>query len=252
MTSTNKTVLITGASSGIGKSLAINYAKDGWQVYACGRNQQRLDELTELHSNIKILAFDVTNIEAIKQATSDITSFDLLVLNAGNCEYIDNAKAFDSSLFSRVISANLLSAGYCLDALLPKLVSGGHLAFISSSATFLPLPRAEAYGASKAGLNYLAETLAVDLKPNNIDVSVVYPGFVKTPLTDKNDFAMPCRINPEDAATRIKKGLDKRQAKIHFPKRFTYFLKLFSLLPSKWWQAIAVKQIANQQTSRSA
>ncbi|MEM0515824.1 SDR family NAD(P)-dependent oxidoreductase [Pseudoalteromonas sp. YIC-827] len=228
-------ILITGATSGIGERLALLYAKEH-QVYACGRNAEALQGLGE-HESIIPLRFDVTDLAQITAATAEIDDLDLVVLNAGVCEYIDDARHFDSALFERVIRGNLLSLGYCLEALLPKIKSGGQLAIVSSSVTYLPITRSEAYGAAKAGVTYLARTLAVDLP--DIDVSVVHPGFVHTPLTAKNDFAMPMAISSEDAAKRIVRGLHKRQAEIHFPKRFTLILKALRVLPQSLWLRIA-------------
>ncbi|NOU50319.1 SDR family NAD(P)-dependent oxidoreductase [Pseudoalteromonas sp. JBTF-M23] len=226
-----KRVLITGATSGIGRGLAEQYANDHI-VYACGRNEQALSELTQI-ANITALQMDVTKIDEIKSQCAQIDALDLLILNAGNCEYIDDAKHFDSALFKRVIDVNLLSLGYCLEVLLPRLREGGQLIIVSSSASFLALPRAQAYGASKAGATYLAQSLAVDL--DHIDVSVVHPGFVKTPLTDKNDFSMPMAVSVEQATKAIMKGISKRKKEIHFPKRFTFILKLLQLLPFSMW-----------------
>ncbi|MFY8274799.1 SDR family NAD(P)-dependent oxidoreductase [Pseudoalteromonas sp. SSDWG2] len=232
--------LITGATSGIGESLALLYATKGAEVFACGRDQDKLNELSQ-HPNITGLRFDVTDLQDIKYQTSQIQEIDLLVLNAGNCEYVDDAKHFDSALFERVIKVNLLSLGYCLEALLGKVKSGGQLAIVSSSVTYLPLTRSEAYGASKAGATYLAKCLEIDLE--DIDVSVVHPGFVKTPLTDKNDFPMPMAVSADEAALYMYKGLKNRKKEIHFPKRFTLFLKLLRILPWSIWAKLAKRMV---------
>ncbi|MEO2268551.1 SDR family NAD(P)-dependent oxidoreductase [Pseudoalteromonas pernae] len=228
-------VLITGATSGIGEALALKYATDA-HVFACGRSQDKLDELAQ-HDNITAVRFDITDLADIKQQVESLPEFDIVVLNAGSCEYINDAKHFDSALFERVIKVNLISLGYCLEAMLPKIKSGGQLAIVSSSVTYLPLTRSEAYGASKAGATYLAKCLEIDLP--DIDVSVVHPGFVKTPLTDKNDFPMPMAITAEQAAQYMYKGLKKRHKEIHFPKRFTLFLKLLRALPWFIWSKLA-------------
>lgn len=232
--------LITGASSGIGYELAKLYGKHGWHVYACGRNEQALNNFGRL-TQIEPLAFDVTDKDAVKQTAEHIDELDLLVLNAGTCLYVDNAKEFDGEMFEQVMQVNLISVGHCLAAWLPKLRTGGRVVLVSSSASFLALPRAEAYGASKAAITYLAQTLSVDLAKHNIEVSVVHPGFVKTPLTDKNDFDMPMRITAEQAAIAIKKGIDQGKFEICAPKRFTYLLKLFALLPFSLWRKVALR-----------
>lgn len=235
-----KSILITGATSGIGEALAIDYAKDSL-VIACGRNNDKLIEL-EKTNNITSLSFDVTKIEDIKNKTDALPSVDVLILNAGTCEYVNDANSFDSALFERIIKANLLSVGYCLEVLLPKLNAGGQLVIVSSSASFLPLPRAQAYGASKAALTYLGYTMALDLK--NIGVTVVHPGFVKTPLTDKNDFPMPFAVSTEFAVKKIRKGITQKKKEIHFPRIFTYILKLLRLLPFPVWSKV-IKGISN-------
>jgi short-subunit dehydrogenase len=116
---------------------------------------------------------------------------------------------------------------------------------VGSSAAYLPLSRAEAYGASKAAIEYMIRTLRIDLYQEQIDVSLVCPGFVKTPLTDRNDFSMPFRLSVEDASRRIRRGIEKRQLEIHFPKRFTYILKALSLLPESLWLRIAQRMVKN-------
>jgi NAD(P)-dependent dehydrogenase (short-subunit alcohol dehydrogenase family) len=235
-----KRVLITGATSGIGKALVYSYARQGWQVYACGRNQQARDELSR-NTNISTLTFDIGNQQQIEEATRLLEELDLLILNAGSCEYIDDPKNFDGELFARVINTNLIAVGYCLAVLLPRIKAGGQLALMGSSAAYLPFSRAEAYGSSKAAVAYLAKTLAIDLLPEKISVSLICPGFVKTPLTDKNDFVMPMLITAEQAAGYIVSGLQKRRKEIHFPRKFTLILKIFAYLPAFIWQKIAIR-----------
>lgn len=236
-----KTLLITGASSGIGASIALLYAHNGFTVFAGGRNQERLEKLSTQHSNITTFTCDLTSKDSIKNISENIPPLDILLLNAGGCEYIDDAINFDGDLFARVITNNLISVGYCLDVWLKLVKPNGQLAITSSCASFLPLPRAEAYGASKAALTYLAKTLSIDLKPQNINVSVINPGFVQTSLTDKNTFKMPCIITADAAAQYIFKGLSRNSTEITFPKRFTYTLKMLSLLPFSIWKYLASK-----------
>ena len=127
--------------------------------------------------------------------------------------------------------------------MLKNLRPHGNLAFTSSSAAFLPLTRTQAYGASKAGLNYLAKSLSIDLKPHDINVSVINPGFVRTPLTDKNTFTMPGIISSELAANSIIAGIDKNKSEINIPFFFTFVMKLFSLFPFYIWQKLALRMI---------
>ena len=235
-----KNILITGATSGIGKQLAREYARAGNHVIACGRNRDRLDALETGNPGLRGLAFDVADRERVSAAAESIdVPLDLVILNAGDCEYIDDPMRFDGELFARIISVNLVSLGYCVEALLPRIRRGGRLVIVSSSATFLPFPRAGAYGAAKAGADYLARTLAIELQPHGIEVTLVRPGFVKTPLTDKNNFDMPMRVSTEFAARAIMHGIGRGRAEICFPRRFTWILRLLAMLPASLWQRIA-------------
>ncbi|WP_160061552.1 SDR family NAD(P)-dependent oxidoreductase [Psychromonas sp. L1A2] len=235
----NKTILITGATSGIGYSLFEQYSEQGEQVIACGRNQQQLSSMGNVA--FKTCCFDITDQQAIEEASRTIESLDVLILNAGNCRYIDDAKHFDGELFADVIQTNLISLGWLLQYLLPKVKKGGQVVFVSSSATLLPFQRSEAYGASKAGVDYLAKSLKLDLIKEEIDVTLIHPGFIKTPLTDKNDFSMPFLLSSDEAASRIITAIEKRRSYAHFPKRLTLLLKAISLLPDFVWQKIIVK-----------
>lgn len=242
-----KTVLITGASSGIGLQLAQDYLALGWHVIACGRDRQRLDTLalTEL-LGASIFIFDISLREQVQKAGQDLANLliqknyqlDLVILNAGSCEYIDDAKAFDDALFERVIHTNLIAMGYCLGAFLPLMPKGSRIGLMGSSAIYLPFPRAQAYGASKAGVQYLASSLAIDLTQFGIGVSLICPGFVATPLTAKNNFPMPMKVSVAVASRAIRSGLKRGKREIHFPRRFTYLLKLLSFLPAFLWQKL--------------
>jgi NAD(P)-dependent dehydrogenase (short-subunit alcohol dehydrogenase family) len=238
-----KSVLITGATSGIGEALAKFYVDHGFSVYACGRNREKLDELSQYHEHITTLAFELNDQAAIATALDKHIELDQLILNAGTCEYIDDAKHFDGELFARVINTNVVATGYCLAAWLPQVKSGGQVGIMSSSAAYIPLTRSEAYGASKAAMTYLAQTLSVDLAHQHIGVSAIHPGFVETPLTDKNDFPMPNRISADKAAESIYYGMDKKRYDIHFPKRFTGILKGLSFLPFAIWRKLAIRMI---------
>lgn len=239
----NKTILITGATSGIGLALFEHYVARGDKVIACGRDSTKLSLLS--NKAYKTCLFDLNNPAAIENQLKGVGEIDTVLLNAGDCRYIDDAKNFDGKLFADIITTNLTSLGWLLQFTLPQLINGGQLVLVSSSATILPFPRSEAYGASKAGMDYLANSLRLDLAEHNVDVTLVHPGFIKTPLTDKNDFNMPFLMTSNEAASRIITGVDKRKRYLHFPKRLTLLLKLISYLPSSLWQKIITrKQIA--------
>lgn len=230
-----KTVLITGATSGIGQQLALDYLQAGWQVLACGRNPDKLVALKQQSAqpeHCQTLSFDVTEREAVLAAGQKLQqALDLVILNAGTSLYIDDAKHFDSERFSRLMQTNLLGVAYCLEAFTQHIPRGGQLALVGSSAYLFPFTRAEAYGASKAAIAYLAQSLSLDLKAHEIQVSLITPGFVKTPLTDQNDFPMPMRISVERATADIRRGLAQRKALISTPASFVLGLRLLNRLP---------------------
>jgi len=236
----DKVVWITGASSGIGKELALLYAKNGFLVYASARNAQSLqslsDESQKLSGTIIAAPMDVTH-------PSDIQSFvdkrvatqtlpTLTILNAGYYEAI-GLDELSMENFVSTFGVNFFGVTRAMTALLPhyRKQQSGHLAIVSSVAGYTGLPRAASYGSSKAALIHLCESIKCECDAAGITVSMVNPGFVRTPLTDKNDFPMPFIIEPEDAAQRIKIGLDKKRFDINFPKRFSLLLKFLRLLP---------------------
>ena len=239
-----KRILITGASSGIGMHLANGYLAAGWQVIACGRSLDKLQDATSSsHPSLTLCVFDITRRTEVLKKLKAIKSLDVVILNAGTCEYIDDPILFDSELFQRVIETNVTGTGYCLEGVLTNIKQGGQLAIVSSSVTMLPLTRSEAYGASKAALDYLARTLAIDLSFKDIAVSLIRPGFVDTALTKKNTFDMPGIISSEKACDYIMQGLKQKKLEINFPKTFFFTLKALSLLPKVFWRFLAVKMI---------
>ncbi len=233
-------IMITGATSGIGKELAITYLNRGDNVIACGRNIEKIIDLTEKSNNIQPLCFDLTDYDSYPEIDQDL---DVLILNAGDCYYVDNPMEFDAHAFRKLININLISVGYCLQSWLKNLKPGGRLVIMSSSAGILPLPRAEAYGASKSALTYLAKTLSVTLRTHGISVSVVQPGFVDTPLTERNTFPMPMLINSAYAAQKIVSGIDRGKSEIKVPFRFVFVMKLLRMLPDFVWQLLAQRMI---------
>lgn len=239
-------VLITGGTSGLGEALFYRYITEGYDVIACGRNQNKLEQLQQVASKdsnnqFLTLNFDITDEKAVAEKSSSIDAIDVLILNAGDCQYIDDVMKFDHNAFVSVVSTNLLSVSALLKHFLPKVKRGGQIVLVSSSVTIMPFTRAQAYGASKAGLDYLAKSLRLDLIPHQIGVTLIHPGFIKTPLTDKNDFAMPFMLSAYDAAFRVFEGVEKRKRYLHFPKRLTLLLKIFSFLPDIIWQKIMLR-----------
>jgi len=224
-----KTMLITGATSGIGKALAINAANKGYQVIACGRNKETLDELSK-YSNINACQFDVTSLDDTRRALATV-KFDIAVLNAGTCEYVD-IDDFEPDMFRRVFEPNFFGVVHCVDALLPRLKRGDKLVIVDSMARLLPFTRTQAYGASKAALHYFTKSLEVDLHNKGVKVQAVSPGFVETPLTDKNDFEMPMKISAEEAADAMLKGIESNKQTVFFPRVFGFILRFMHILPT--------------------
>ena len=249
------TIWLTGATSGIGEAVLIRLAERGDHVIATGRNREKLEQLTaRFPEHVTSLPGDVTDPLDINRLQAELdqrTPIHWAILNAGTCEYMD-VTHYDAELVSRVINTNVVGAARSVGAVLPALrasrSTSDHplLAIVSSSAWWFPFTRAEAYGASKAAVSYFAESLRADLDAENIDVSVISPGFVKTPLTDQNDFDMPFLISAEQAADIMIRNLDRHRADIHFPKRFTVSLKLLGLLPRSLRARMAAAMSRNQ------
>lgn len=229
------TCLITGASSGIGRQLTQHYAANGWIVYAAARSKDKLDDLAK-SAGIIALPLDLTDTTAIQDTATRLQQagvvLDLLLLNAGTCEYVE-ATDLDLAAFERTFAINFQAVVAATKFFMPLLKASlsPQLAIVSSMAHFFPFTRAEAYGASKAAVSYFADSLRIDLADSGISVHLIEPGFVDTPLTQKNDFAMPFLVPVEQAAERIYRALQAGQSRIRFPRRLSVTLKLLSLLP---------------------
>ncbi len=234
-----KRIWLTGASSGIGAALAEILLQQGHHLALSARSEAPLQALAERWpQQVLVLPGDLGDAEQVRAIGQRIAAawgaLDCAILNAGTCEYID-ARAFEAAMVERVVRANLFSAAHCIEAALPLLRRGHqpHLVAVASSVTFLPLPRAEAYGASKAALRYLCESLRLDLAAEGIAVTLVSPGFVDTPLTRRNDFPMPMRWPVERAARHIAERLPRRPFEIAFPGAFVAILLLLAHLPRR-------------------
>lgn len=228
----NETVLITGVSKGIGASLVPEFVKYGAKVVGVARSGDALAELESKYPDqFTGISMDLSSADSWKSLVEKVKSVPhTLILNAGTCEYIDDGNV-DSSLVKRVFDINFMANVYAAEVLLP--VWGEQLqqwAVVSSSARYFAMPRAEAYGASKAALSYFFESLQLNFP--DIRFSQIHPGFVETPLTDKNDFAMPFKISSSKAAKTIVTGLMKKKRQINFPLFFTLLLRLLGILPA--------------------
>lgn len=224
-----KTMLITGATSGIGEELAHQAAAAGYQVIACGRNKDKLAQLSAME-NISTLQFDITSADDCARALSGVSA-DIAVLNAGTCEYVD-IDDFQTDMFRRVFEANFFGVVNCVNGLLPALKKDNKLVIVDSMARLFPFTRTQAYGSSKAALHYFTKSLEVDLYDKGIKVQAVSPGFVETPLTKQNDFDMPMLISVERAARDMLKGIEKDRQSIFFPTRFGWIMRFLHILPT--------------------
>jgi NAD(P)-dependent dehydrogenase (short-subunit alcohol dehydrogenase family) len=232
-----KTCWLVGASTGIGRATATRLHAAGAHVVVSARNAAQLDEFVAAHPGSDAIALDATDRDAMRDAAARIASvhrgrLDLAMYCAGTYSPM-RATAFDLDVALRHVQVNLVGALHMLDAVLPQLLrqQSGHVSLVSSVAGFRGLPQSLAYGPTKAALINLAETLYLDLHPQGIGVSLINPGFVETPLTAGNDFAMPALLTPDQAAQAILRGWRHGNFEIHFPKRFTAWLKLMRHLP---------------------
>jgi short-subunit dehydrogenase len=238
----HKTILITGASSGIGKALAEAFSDSSVTLILCGRNTQNLNQVAERCTGKTYQIYgDLEDPKTLSDLKSCLEALpkglDIAILNAGTNAYITPEK-FDGSLFKSLIKANLFTMIDCTETVLPFLMqSKGQLALMGSIAAYGGLPLSSGYGASKAAIRNMAQSLDVDLRSQGVAVSLISPGFVKTPLTDRNTFEMPFRVTPEKAAEEILKGLAQKSHEIYFPKGFTWLLKAISSLPAslQYW-----------------
>jgi len=252
-------IWLTGASSGIGLALAEELLKAGHMLALTARSLGPLETLEKRFPRQVLLApGDVTDLEQVTAMGERIGqvwgALDTAILNAGTCEYIDAAH-FDGRMVERVVTTNLIATSYCVQEALTLLRQGKspHLVGVSSSVAFLPLTRSEAYGASKAGVRYLFQSLRIDLAAEGIDVTVVSPGFVDTPLTQRNDFPMPLRWSAPKAARYIAQRLEKtrRPFEIAFPFALIMTLKAMAILPGRLQLALTRRMVRNAGQSGS-
>ena len=238
MSENQKKVWITGASSGIGKALAEKFSSEGWKVAASARRKKILDEIST-NKNIFSYPLDVTNQEQIKNSfgriIEDFNGLDLCVFSSGTYDpKLEQEINISQNKF--VMETNFFGVLYCIKTVENyfKSKKSGHISIVSSVAAYRGLPNSSGYGPSKAALTNLTESLYFDFKKYNVRISLISPGFIKTPLTDKNEFPMPFIKSPEFAAEKIFKGLTKSKGfEIHFPKALTLLLKIFRILPYK-------------------
>jgi len=234
----SKNVWITGASSGIGKALAIKFAREGWKVAISARREELLKNIAQ-DNNIFDYSLDVTDEkkvgEVFKKILEGFKNIDLCIFSAGTYEP-KLEKEISQEQIRKTMEVNFFGVVNCIKAVEEyfKNMKNGHISIVSSIAGYRGLPNSSGYGPSKAALSNLAESLYFDFKKHNVKVSLISPGFIKTPMTDKNKFRMPFIKSPEFAADKIYNGLVKSNAfEITFPKQLTIIFKFFRILPNR-------------------
>ena len=234
-----KTIWITGGSTGIGKALAIKFANEGWNVAISARRQNLLEEISNEYENIISFPLDVTKKENCKEVFNQIKnkfdSIDICFFSTGTLDP-KKEKDIDVEQIENVFKVNFFGTLNSIKAVEEyfKNKKSGTITIVSSIAGYRGLPNSTGYGPSKSALNNLAESLYFDFGRSNVRVCLVSPGFIKTPMTDKNDFNMPFLKTPEYAAEKIYNGLvNKNSFEIHFPKSLTMILKILGFLPNK-------------------
>jgi len=242
-----KTIWITGGSTGIGKALAIKFSKEGWNVIISARRENLIKEISNDYENIHSFPLDVTDKlqckKVFEQIRDKFDNIDICFFSTGTWDP-KREKDIDVDQIENVFKVNFFGTLNSIKAVEKyfKNKKKGTISIVSSIAGYRGLPNSTGYGPSKSALNNLAESLYFDFKRYNVKVCLVSPGFIKTPMTDKNDFKMPFLKSSDYAADKIYDGLVNRDVfEIHFPKSLTVILKILSLLPIKLYFAIIGK-----------
>lgn len=237
-----RSVWLVGASTGIGRATASALHAQGARVFISARSRAALDSFVAEHPGAVALPLDACDRDAVRTAAQAILAqgpLDCMMYCAG---YYRELRATEFSLDEMLKheQVNYVGALHLLDAVLPHFLArrSGHISLVSSVAGYRGLPKSLAYGPTKAALINLGETLYVDLRDSGIGVSLVNPGFVETPLTAQNQFRMPALITPQQAAQEILAGWQRGRFEIHFPKRFTRWMKTLQLLPNRLYFAV--------------
>ena len=248
-----KTIWITGGSTGIGKALAIKFANKGWNVAVSARRENLLKEISDNNENIHGFPLDVTDKskckEVFEQIKNKFQNIDICFFSTGTWNP-KKEKDIDVEQIEDVFKINFFGTLNSIKAVEEyfKNKKEGIITIVSSIAGYRGLPNSTGYGPSKSALNNLTESLYFDFKRFNVRVCLVSPGFIKTPMTDKNDFKMPFLKSSEYAAEKIYDGMiNKNVFEIHFPKSLTFILKILSLLPSKIYFGLIGKMTKYQK-----
>jgi short-subunit dehydrogenase len=248
-----KTIWITGGSTGIGKALAIKFASKGWNVAVSARREELLNELSDQYENISAFPLDVTDkqkcAEVFDQIKKKYEDIDICFFSTGTWNP-KKEKEIDVEQIEEVFKINFFGTVNTIKAVEQYFRDRkkGTITIVSSIAGYRGLPNSTGYGPSKSALNNLAESLYFDFKRFGVRICLVSPGFIKTPMTDKNDFKMPFIKTTDYAANKIYDGLiNKNVFEIHFPKSLTIMLKILSFLPSKLYFSLVGQMTKHQK-----
>lgn len=230
-------ILITGASSGLGREIAIEYSNSKNNLFLLARNIEKLQQVKEecemRGANVYIESIDVKDKNSMKKIIEKFSvNFDIVFANAGISGGTAGGFESEDSTYN-IFETNIFGVLNTIEPIIPNMINrhSGRIVIISSLASFRGLPTAPAYSASKACIRYYGEALNNYLKQYNIQVNIVCPGFIKTPLTDKNNFPMPFMMNTKNAVEKIKQGLDKNKKFIIFPKTLYFLMLILNYLP---------------------
>lgn len=244
-----KIAWITGSSSGIGRALALRLVDDGWTIAVSARSADTLETLAkERPGKIHAFPLDVTDKAGVLATFADIEAklgvIELAVFAAGTYTR-DYAKGFSSEVLEGMYKLNVFGTAHCLEAVMPAMMARrkGRIAVVASVSGYVGLPGAASYGSTKAALNALCESLYPELDKNGVHLQIVNPGFVDTPLTEKNDFPMPFLVTSEEAANTIADGLKSDRFEIIFPWKMALSVKLLHALPHRLRFALTKKML---------
>ena len=247
--SSNRVAWVTGAGTGIGRELAKRLALQGWLVAASARTARDLDSLVaEAPERITAFQLDVTDEAACAATAAHIAStlgpVDLAILNAGSY-FPTTADDFSVANFRKTVDVNLMGEVNCMGPLAPAMIARhrGHIVLMASLTGYVGLPTAASYGATKAAIISMAQAFKPDFERFGVTISVINPGFVKTPATDKNSFPMPFLIGTDKAADHILDGIAANRFEISFPWQMSLLIRLLASLPNSLKFAIARRML---------
>ena len=248
-----KVIWITGGGTGIGKAVAIKFANQGWKVAISGRRENILKEVEDINPNIKSFPLDVNDkgkcFEIMKNIKEEFGDIDICFFSTGTWDP-KKEREIDVAQIEKVFKVNFFGTLNCIKSVEDHFRNrkNGIITIVSSIAGYKGLPNSTGYGPSKAALNNLAESLCFDFGRYNVRVCLVSPGFIKTPMTDKNDFKMPFLKTPEYSADKIYDGLtNSNKFEIHFPKSLTLVLKFFKIIPDRFYFYLVKKMTKLQK-----